>query len=67
MGSLSAMECAYVVPALIAAVLVILFILIFKKITIKKFDGVSGDIAGFFITVGELLCLLAITAGSVVL
>lgn len=67
MGSLSAMECASVVPALIATVIVIIFILLFKKITIKKFDGISGDIAGFFISVGELLCLFAIAVGSAVL
>ena len=67
MGSLSAMEYSYIVPALMAMVAVIIFMLAFKKVTLNKFGGVSGDLAGFFICVSELICLLAIALGGAVL
>ncbi len=66
MGSLGAMECSRVVPSLVSVVLLILFQIFFRRTVLKKFGGVSGDPAGFYISVGELICLLAIAIGGVV-
>ncbi len=67
MGSLSAMECASALPALVGVIAIILFNIIFRRTALKKFGGISGDLAGFFICVGELMCILIAAIGGVVL
>ncbi len=64
MGSLAAMEMASVLPALISIIALVLFNILFRRMALKKFGGMSGDLAGFFISVSELMCILITVIGG---
>lgn len=67
MGSLGAMESASVMPALISVIALILFNVLFRRKALKSFGGISGDLAGFFISVGELMCIFIAAVGGAVI
>lgn len=49
-----------------AAVLSVLWVLLYTHTAMKQFGGVTGDTAGFFLEVCELLCLAGVLIGALI-
>ena len=67
--SLSAVACVSPVFAAVSAVLLILLFLYFRRMTLKEFGGISGDLCGWLIQMTELLLIAsaALSLGTVIL
>lgn len=53
--------------ALILTVLLMLWYAFHEKLSIQTFGGITGDLAGFCISISELLCLAVAAFGGLVL
>lgn len=51
-------------PGLLAAVLSVLWVFLYRRMVMRQFGGVTGDTAGFFLQVCELAVLLGIWMGG---
>lgn len=65
--SVGALEVLNIGLGIITAIAVLLTSVYFSLYIMKKFGGISGDLAGWFISVSELVAVLAIGIGGVIL
>ena len=57
----------HVITAAVLAVLLIAWYGIHERLSIRTFGGITGDLAGFCISISELLCLVVAAVGGLVL
>ena len=57
----------HVLTAAVLAVLLIAWYGIHERLSIRTFGGITGDLAGFCISISELLCLVVAAVGGLVL
>jgi len=58
------MSMVHIASGMISAFLCVLWLLLYRRMAIKHFGGVTGDTTGFFLQVTELLILLGVLLGK---